>query len=312
MSVRHFLSSDDVTIDEQRALIARAQELKKVGRVHSSPLEGRSIGLIFEKPSTRTRVSFEAAVYQLGGHPMTLRADELQLGRGESLQDTALVLSRYLAAIVMRTFGQDRLEALAETSTIPIVNALSDMEHPCQALADVLTIQERFEDLSKVKLVYLGDGNNVCHSLLLAAAKAGVSLIEVACPSGFEPIEPVVEQARSIGAETGTRIEVSNDPSEAAKGAHVLYTDVWASMGQESEHAQRLKAFDGFQLDAKLLSQADTEAIVMHCLPAHREEEITSEMLDGPASVVWDQAENRLHAQKALLEWIVPGRTKGR
>lgn len=312
MTLRHFLSSDDLTVDEQRTLISRAQELKKVGRVHSSPLEGRSIGLIFEKPSTRTRVSFEAAVYQLGGHPMTLRADELQLGRGESLQDTASVLSRYLAGIVMRTFGQDRLEALAETSSIPIVNALSDMEHPCQALADVLTIQERFDDLSKVKLVYLGDGNNVCHSLMLAGAKAGISRIEVACPVGFEPIEPVVEQARSIGSETGTKIEVSNDPSAASSGAHVLYTDVWASMGQESEHAERLKAFDGFQLNSSLLSKADASAIVMHCLPAHREEEIASEVLDGASSAVWDQAENRLHAQKALLEWIVPGRTKGR
>lgn len=312
MTLRHFLSSDDLTVDEQRTLISRALELKKVGRIHSSPLEGRSIGLIFEKPSTRTRVSFEAAVYQLGGHPMTLRADELQLGRGESLQDTASVLSRYLGAIVMRTFGQDRLEDLAETSTIPIVNALSDMEHPCQALADVVTIQERFDDLSKVKLVYLGDGNNVCHSLMLAAAKAGISKFEVACPMGFEPIEPVVERARSIGSETGTKIEISNDPSLAAKGAHVLYTDVWASMGQESEHAERLKAFDGFQLNSDLLSKADVSAIVMHCLPAHREEEIASDVLDGASSAVWDQAENRLHAQKALLEWIVPGRTKGR
>lgn len=312
MTLRHFLSSDDLTVDEQRTLLTRALELKKVGRVHSSPLEGRSIGLIFEKPSTRTRVSFEAAVYQLGGHPMTLRADELQLGRGESLQDTASVLSRYLGAIVMRTFGQDRLEALAETSTIPIVNALSDMEHPCQALADVLTIKERFDDLSKVKLVYLGDGNNVCHSLMLTGAKAGISKIEVACPIGFEPIEPVVERARSIGSETGTKIEITNDPSLAAKGAHVLYTDVWASMGQESEHAKRLKAFDGFQLNSDLLSRADATAIVMHCLPAHREEEIASDVLDGASSAVWDQAENRLHAQKALLEWIVPGRTKGR
>lgn len=304
--MKHFLSSDDVTVEEQATLLARAAELKAIRGNHGKPLEGKAVGLIFEKPSTRTRVSFETAIYELGGHPMSLRSDELQLGRGETLEDTGKVLSRYLSAIVMRTFGQERLEELAGMSSVPVVNALSDLEHPCQALADVMTILENFKDPRSVEVVYLGDGNNVCHSLMLAGAKAGFARIEVACPEGFEPIEPVIEQAATIGAQTGTHIEVSTDPSRAAKGAHVLYTDVWASMGQESEHAERVAAFQPFQLSAERVAEASPDVIVMHCLPAHRDEEIAGEVLDGPRSVVWDQAENRLHAQKALLEWLVP------
>lgn len=305
MTLRHFLSADDVSVAEQRRLIDRALELKNRRRRHSRSLEGRSVGMLFERPSTRTRVSFEAAIVELGAHPVVLRADELQLGRGESLQDTARVLSRYLDALVVRTSGQDRLDGLAETASIPIVNALSDLEHPCQALADVMTIRERFEEPSKVRLVYVGDGNNVCHSLLMAGAKAGLGMIEAACPQGFEPIEPIVEQASQIGAETGAKIMVSNDPLEACRDATVLYTDVWASMGQEAEAAERRKAFKGFGLTADLLKAAAPDAIVMHCLPAHRGEEITDEVMDGPASVVWEQAENRLHTQKALLEWLL-------
>lgn len=309
VSVRDFLSSDDMTPDEQGMLIARALEMKSGKGSRSKPLAGCSVGLIFEKPSTRTRIAFEAAVFELGGHSVTLRADELQLDRGETLEDTAKVLSGYLAAVVVRTFGQDRLEAMAEASTIPVVNALSDLEHPCQALADVMTVHEHFDNLGQVDLVYLGDGNNVCHSLLLAGAKAGIGRIRVACPNGFEPIEPILERAVAIGKTTGCTIEVGDDAGEAAKGADVLYTDVWTSMGRESEHAERMRAFEAFRLDSELLALADPEAIVMHCLPAHRGQEITGEVMDGPASVVWQQAANRLPVHKALLEWLIgPGR----
>jgi ornithine carbamoyltransferase len=310
--VRHFLSSDDVTPTEQQALVRRAIEMKRSGGPRKRVLEGRSVGLIFEKPSTRTRIAFEAAVYELGGHPITLRGDEMQVERGETLEDTARVLSRYLAAVVIRTFGQDRLEDVAGTSTIPVVNALSDLEHPCQALADVMTIIERFPDLSKVNLVYLGDGNNVCHSLLLAGAKAGFQRIEAACPSGFEPIEPIIERATAIGSDTGCRIEISNDPLRAAKRANVLYTDVWTSMGKESEHEERRKIFQEFQLSGRLLAEAEPGAIVMHCLPAHRDEEISAEVMDGPSAVVWDQAANRLPTHKALLEWLITPDGRGR
>jgi ornithine carbamoyltransferase len=304
--MRHFLSSDDLTPEEQAVLIDRAIEMKlDLQQVGPRVLEGCAVGLIFEKPSTRTRIAFEAAVFELGGHPITLRAEELQLDRGESLGDTAKVLSGYLAAIVLRTFGQERLEAMAETSTIPVVNALSDLEHPCQALADVMTVAENFDDLSKVNVAYLGDGNNVCHSLLLAGAKAGIGKIVAACPKGFEPIEPIVERAAAIGMETGTRIRVTNDPVKAATGAHVIYTDVWTSMGQETEQEVRRQVFKDYHIGPELLELAAADAIVMHCLPAHREEEIASEVMDGPRSVIWEQAANRLPAQKALLEWLL-------
>lgn len=310
--MRDFLSSDDVSPDEQAALIQRALDMKSGKNARSKPLAGCSVGLIFEKPSTRTRIAFEAAVFELGGHSITLRADELQLDRGETLEDTGKVLSGYLAAIVVRTFGQDRLEAVAEASSIPVVNALSDLEHPCQALADVMTLEEHFDSLSEVELAYLGDGNNVCHSLLLAAAKAGVGRVRVACPKGFEPIEPILDRAVAIGAETGCRISVGDDPAQAAEGAHVLYTDVWTSMGRESEQAERVKTFESFRLDEARLAAAAPDAIVMHCLPAHRGQEISSAVMDGPASVVWQQAANRLPAQKALLEWLVGPNRRGK
>ncbi len=304
--MRHFLSSDDLSPAEQAVLIDRAIEMKQTAPgVGSRVLEGCSVGLIFEKPSTRTRIAFEAAVFELGGHPIALRAEELQLDRGETLEDTAKVLSGYLAAIVLRTFGQERLDALAETSTIPVVNALSDLEHPCQALADVMTIMENFSDPSNVTVAYLGDGNNVCHSLLLAGAKAGIGKIIAACPKGFEPIEPIVERAAAIGVETGCRIRVMNDPAKATKGAQVLYTDVWVSMGQEEEQQMRRRVFQDYRLSSQLLAGASPDAVVMHCLPAHRDEEIASDVMDGPRSVIWEQAANRLPAQKALLEWLV-------
>lgn len=308
MGLRHFLSSDDISVAEQADLVRRAIRLKKARSHLGHALKGRSVGLIFEKPSTRTRVSFEVAVAELGGHPVVLRSEELQLGRGETAEDTAKVLSRYLDAIVIRTFGQDRIEQLASESSVPVINALSDFEHPCQALSDVMTVVERFDDSRQIRLTYVGDGNNVCHSLLIASAKAGFARVEVASPHGYEPIEAVVERAVEIGAETGTEIEISNDPIKACKGAHVLYTDVWASMGREAEREARLTAFDGFAVTGERLADAADGAIVMHCLPAHRGEEITADVIDGPASVVWDQAENRLHAQKALLEWLVPTR----
>jgi ornithine carbamoyltransferase len=308
---RHFLSSDDITAAEQDELIDRAFALKAEreapvsARRNHKPLEGKSIGLIFEKPSTRTRVSFEVAIHDLGGHPVVLRGDELQLGRGETLQDTGRVLSRYLDAVVVRTYGQGRLESLAETATVPVINALSDAEHPCQALADIMTIKERFDDPGSVRLAYVGDGNNVCHSLLIAGAKAGLASIAVACPDGYEPIEPVVDRARTVGEETGTKITQTQDPSEAVKGANVVYTDVWASMGQEDEQGQRSEIFAPYRVSAELLEGAERGAMILHCLPAHRGQEITADVLDSSlADSVWDQAENRLHAQKALLEWI--------
>jgi ornithine carbamoyltransferase len=303
--MRHFLSSDDLTPEEQAVLIDRAIEMKNSSRMISRVLEGCSVGLIFEKPSTRTRIAFETAVFELGGHPIAIQAHDLQLDRGESLEDTAQVLSGYLSAIVLRTFGQERLDALAETSTIPVVNALSDLEHPCQALADVMTVQECFDDLSKVTVAYLGDGNNVCHSLLLAGAKAGIGKIIAACPKGFEPIEPIVERAAAIGMETGCKIRVTNDPAKAARGANVLYTDVWTSMGQEEEKESRRQVFQDYNINSRVLDSASPDAVVMHCLPAHREEEISTEVMDGPRSVIWQQAANRLPAQKALMEWLL-------
>jgi ornithine carbamoyltransferase len=301
---RDFLSIDDVTSEELNLLLELAAKIKQSPGEHSSRLEGRSVALIFEKPSTRTRVSFEVAVASLGGHPLALSSSDLQLGRGETIEDTGRVLSRYVDAIVLRTFGQERLEALAAAADVPVVNALSDYEHPCQVLADLLTIVERFGEPRGRTLTYLGDGNNVAHSLLLGGAKLGMH-VRVATPTGFEPIPQLVERAGEIAAETGGSVEVTNDPKAAAEGADVLYTDVWASMGQEEEHAERVLVFTPFRLDASAVALASDNVIVMHCLPAHRGEEITDDVIDGPHSVVWDQAENRLHTQKALLAWLL-------
>ena len=301
---RDFLSIDDVTSEELNLVLELAAKIKQSPSDHASRLSGRSVALIFEKPSTRTRVSFEVAVASLGGHPLALSSSELQLGRGETIEDTGRVLSRYVDAIVLRTFGQERLEALAGAADVPVVNALSDYEHPCQVVADLLTIAERFGEPRGRTLAYLGDGNNVAHSLLLGGALLGMR-VRVATPAGFEPIPQLVERASEIAAETGGSVEVTNDPKSAAQDADVLYTDVWASMGQEEEHAERVLVFTPFRLDAAAVSLASDDAIVMHCLPAHRGEEITDEVIDGPRSVVWDQAENRLHTQKALLAWLL-------
>jgi ornithine carbamoyltransferase len=302
--MRHYLSVDDLTATELFDLLDLAGALKADRRAHGRALDGRSIALIFEKPSTRTRVSFEVGVASLGGHPLALSSSELQLGRGETIEDTGRVLSRYCEAIVLRTFGQERLEALAAGATVPVVNSLSDYEHPCQILADLLTVIEKKGEPTGRTLAYLGDGNNVAHSLLLGGAMLGMH-VRVATPTGFEPIPQVVERAGEIASETGGSTEVGNDPLTAVNGADILYTDVWASMGQEREHAERVLVFTPFRIDAEKLSLAADDAIVMHCLPAHRGEEITDEVIDGPHSVVWDQAENRLHTQKALLLWLL-------
>jgi ornithine carbamoyltransferase len=299
-AMRHYLSVDDLSATELPQILELAAELKADPSRHTDALSGRSIALIFEKPSTRTRVSFEVGIVELGAQAVVLSSSELQLGRGETIQDTGRVLSRYVDAIVLRTFEQERLEVLSTTSTVPVVNALSDFEHPCQALADLLTIREQQEQLSGRVLAYFGDGNNVAHSLLLAGTKAGMT-VRVATPPGFEPIPQVVHRAEEIAAETGGEVELTHDPESAAIGAHALYTDVWTSMGQDLETDERALVFPSYQLSQKLVDLADPEVIVLHCLPAHRGQEITDEVIDGPRSVVWDQAENRLHTQKALL-----------
>ena len=301
---RDFLSIDDVSPKDLEVLIDDADEVKRSPHDWTRRLDGKQVALIFEKPSTRTRVSFEAAVSSMGGHAIVLRGDELQLGRGETIEDTGRVLSRYVDAIVVRTFGQDRLDRLAEAASVPVVNALSDFSHPCQCLADLQTLREKRGELTGLTLTYLGDGNNVAHSLMFGGSKLGME-VRIGCPKGYEPFPQVVERCQEITAETGGRVVVTNDPHEAARGADALYTDVWASMGQESEAEQRAAAFAPYQLNEEKVALASPEVVVLHCLPAHRGEEITSDVIDGPRSVVWDQAENRLHAQKALLAWLI-------
>jgi ornithine carbamoyltransferase len=301
---RNYLSVDDLSPEELTALLDLADAVKGDPSAFGERLRGRSVALIFEKPSTRTRVSFEVGVAQMGGHPVVLSASELQLGRGETIEDTGRTLSRYVDAIVLRTFEQERLEVLASASSVPVVNSLSDFEHPCQALADVLTIRERLGGPAGKVLTYLGDGNNVAHSLLLAGAKTGMT-VRVATPPGFEPIPQVVQRATEIAAETGGSVEVTHDPEQAAKGADVLCTDVWASMGQEAEADERALVFPIFQLGQQLVDLAAPDVLVMHCLPAHRGQEITADVMDGPHSVIWDQVENRLHSQKALLLFLM-------
>jgi ornithine carbamoyltransferase len=303
-SVRHFLVDDDLSAVEQQQVLDEADRLKK-DPFSLRPLAGpRSVAVIFEKPSTRTRLSFEAGIAQLGGHPIIIDSRTTQLGRGETIEDTAEVLSRYVAAIVIRTFGQDRIEGLAGASSVPVVNALTDYAHPCQALADLQTVRERKGGLAGVTLAYVGDGNNMSHSLLLAGALAGMN-VRVASPPGFEPIDQIVRRAREIADAHGGSVLVTNDALDAADGADVLYTDVWASMGQEGEASSRILIFRPYALDARLVAAAHSDVIVMHCLPAHRGEEIAADVIDGPHSVVFDQAENRLHAQKALLGFLL-------
>jgi ornithine carbamoyltransferase len=301
---RDFLSIDDLTPSELEDLLDAADRAKRKPRSLDGALAGRHVGLIFEKPSTRTRVSLEVAIAALGAHAVVLRGEDLQLGRGETIEDTGVVLSRYLDALVVRTFEQERLERLAAAASVPVVNALSDFSHPCQCLADLQTIRERKGRLAGVALAYVGDGNNVAHSLMYGGTKMGMD-VRVATPPGYEPEARVAERAEAIGAETGAKVTVTTVVAEAVTGADVLYTDVWASMGQEEEAERRSERFVRYQINAETLELAADDCIVMHCLPAHRGEEIAGEVLDGERSVVWDQAENRLHTQKALLAWLL-------
>ncbi|MDI9949970.1 ornithine carbamoyltransferase [Rhodococcus sp. IEGM 1305] len=310
--VKHFLRDDDLTPAQQAEVLELAARLKKAPFAER-PLEGpRGVGVIFEKNSTRTRFSFEMGIAQLGGHAIVVDGRSTQLGREETLQDTGRVLSRYVDAVVWRTFGQKRLEAMASGADVPIVNALSDEFHPCQVLADLQTLVERKGSLKGLKLTYLGDGaNNMAHSLMLGGVTAGVD-VTIASPEGFAPLPWVVEAARARAAETGATITLTGDPQTAVVGADALVTDTWTSMGQENDGLDRVGPFRPFQINEALLAKADADAVVLHCLPAHRGEEITDDVLDGPQSVVWDEAENRLHAQKALLVWLLAQRTGDR
>jgi ornithine carbamoyltransferase len=300
LRLRDWPSPDlDAMLDVAERLKARQRE-----RVPHRLLEGRSLAMIFEKPSTRTRVSFGVGMTQLGGTALELPASDLQLGHGEPIRDTAYVLSRYCDAIVFRTFRQATVELLAQHADVPVINGLTDEAHPCQAIADALTIKERFGGLSGVRVAYLGDGNNTCHSLVEACTMLGAHVV-VASPEGYEPAADVQEAASAIAATTGGSFGVVHDPREAAAGADVLYTDVWTSMGQEAERDARHAAFALYGIDEEILGLASERAIVMHCLPARVGEEITERVLYGERSAVWDQAENRLHAQKALLAFVV-------
>jgi ornithine carbamoyltransferase len=301
---RNFLSVDDLGPAELLHLLDLSAAVKANPDRYSDGLRGKAIALIFEKPSTRTRVSFEVAVAGLGAHPLVISSTELQLGRGETIEDTGRVLSRYVDCVVLRTFGQERLEALAKTSDVPVVNSLSDFEHPCQCLADLMTIHERRGELRGLTLTFIGDGNNVAHSLLLGGAMSGMN-VRVATPVGFEPIPQVVQRAKELASESGSTIEVTNDPVAASSGADVLYTDVWASMGQEAEVGERTLVFRQYKVDQAAVDRAAPDVVVLHCLPAHRGQEITDEVIDGPHSAVWDQAENRMHTAKALLLWLL-------
>ncbi len=305
---KHLLALGDFTREELQSLIDRAITLKAESKngVRHQQLAGYKICLLFEKPSTRTRVSFEAAMYGLGGQVIFMSAKESQLGRGEPLKDTARVLSRYVDAIVVRTFGQNVVEELARYATVPVINALTDLYHPCQVLSDMMTVLEQKGNLESVQMAWIGDGNNMANSWIEAASIFGFPL-KLACPDGFEPDEAILTQSRGRSPHP---IDVLRDPVEAIRGADVVNVDVWASMGQEAEQEKRLGLFQSYQLDNALLAKADKEAIVLHCLPAHRGEEITEEVLEGPQSVVFDQAENKMHLHKAILEHFIAGTLK--
>ena len=305
---KDLLTVHDLTSEEIEEVLKRSAWLKKAqkdGVVHH-PLKGKSLGMIFEKSSTRTRVSFEVGIYQLGGQALFLSAQDLQMGRGEPVADTARTLSRYLDGIMIRTYAQITVEELAKHATIPVINGLTDLHHPCQALADLFTIQEKRGTLKGLRFCYVGDGNNMAHSLIEACAKVGMHMA-LACPPGYEPDAGIMREAKQAAARTGAELILTSEPKKAAANADVLYTDVWASMGQEQEHAQRVKAFAGYQIDEKLMKAAAANTLVMHCLPAHRGEEIAAAVIDGPNSVVFDQAENRLHTQKAVMEILMAG-----
>ena len=296
---KDLLSINDLSKEEILSLIDRAVEIKSQDRNANRSLKGYTLGLIFEKASTRTRVSFEIAMFRLGGQTIFLNRSDTQMSRDENIHDTAKVLSRYIDVLAIRTYSQGLLEDMAKYSDIPVINALSDLYHPCQVLSDIMTVTEKKGALDNIKVAWVGDGNNVAHSWINAAQVMGFELV-LACPKGYKPLPDILEGSRN-------NIKVVDDPEEAVKGAAVINTDVWASMGQEAEEDQRLADFKAYQVDKELVELAEPDVIVMHCLPAHRGEEITSEILDGPNSVVFDQAENKLHLHQALLETIIAG-----
>jgi ornithine carbamoyltransferase len=299
---RSLLTIPDFSPEEINSLLDLAHELKKAQKSGTfyKPLAGKTLAMIFDKPSTRTRVSFEVGMVQLGGHVMNLNRQDIQLGRGETIEDTANVLSRYIDGILIRTFDHETVEVLANTTTVPVINGLTDYFHPCQALADLLTLQEEKGFLTGLKLAYVGDGNNVLHSLMHGAAATGVHL-SISTPTGYEPNVAIWKETEALAVTTGAKITFHTDPLLAVQDVDAIYTDVWASMGQEAEKAKRLQDFEGFQVNQMMLDKAKENAIFLHCLPAYRELEVSTEVLDGPQSVVFNQAENRLHAQKALL-----------
>jgi len=299
MTARHFLSLLDLTTEELRALIGRATELKRMQREGTEhlPLKGKTLGMIFEKSSTRTRVSFEVGMIQLGGHALFLSPRDTQLGRGEPIEDSARVLSRMVDGVMIRTYEHEKIERFAAHSRVPVINGLTDLEHPCQLLADMQTWFEHRGDIAGRTVCYVGDGNNMCNSYISAAMRLGFEL-RMACPEGYDPDPNLLKQA-------GASARIVRDPREAARDADLVVTDVWASMGQEDEQSQRRQAFSSYVVNAEIMALAKPDALFMHCLPAHREEEVSTEVLEGPQSVVWDEAENRLHAQKALLEFLM-------
>jgi len=300
--VRHFLTLLDISPDESRGLLKRAAELKtmqKRGEVHHT-LAGKTLGMIFDKASTRTRISFEVGMYQLGGHALFLHSGTTQLGRGEPVEDSARVLSRMVDIVMIRTYGHEIVQRFAAHSSVPVINALTDLTHPCQILADIFTFEEHRGDICGKTVAWIGDGNNMTHSWINGAVAFGYKL-KIACPDGYAPDSDLLQAARDLGAD----VTVSTDPCETARDADLVTTDVWASMGQEEEQAEREKAFAGYQVDDRVMACAGPDALFMHCLPAHRGEEVSASVIDGPQSVVWDEAENRLHVQKALLEFLL-------
>ncbi|HJV44669.1 MAG TPA: ornithine carbamoyltransferase [Bacillota bacterium] len=303
---RDFLCLADFTAEELSYLLDLAAELKAMQKegVPYRPLEGKTLGMIFEKSSTRTRVSFEVGIYQLGGQGMFFSNRDLQIGRGEPISDTAQVISRYLDGIMIRTFEHEKVEELAKYASIPVINGLTDKFHPCQIMADFQTIREQKGSLKGLKLAYIGDGNNMSHSLMLGCAKLGMD-ISIASPKGYMPAEDVVALAKTFAEQTGVKVVITDSPVEAATNADVIYTDVWASMGQEDEQAERVKVFAPYQVNTALTNYANNDYIFMHCLPAHRGEEVSADVIDGPHSVIFDEAENRLHAQKAVMAAIM-------
>lgn len=306
MAKRDFLADTDLSPAELDELFALTARLKAEPAAFQQTLAGRTLAMIFEKSSTRTRVSFEAGMFQLGGHALFLSSRDIQIGRGEAIEDTARVLDRYVDAIMARTFAHQTVVDLARFAGVPVINGLSDDLHPCQALADFFTLREIYGSLEGRKLAYVGDGNNVAHSLLLTAPAVGMD-VAIASPEGYQVKAEFLEQARRLATERGTRVDVTDAPAEAVEGASAVYTDVWASMGQEEEAELRRQAFAGYQVTAELMDRAVPEAVFLHCLPCHRGEEVAAEVVDGPRSRIFDEAENRLHAQKALLVTLLAG-----